>query len=485
MTFRARLTLFFLGIVALPLVVGVLVADHLSDTQALRDADARLQVASLAASDALRQERLEVTLAVSPDVAVRAFRAPTGGALDAVRRSARLDYLVVVRGGRVARASIDLPASVPADAGSIDRGALRLVAAERRVVIRRVAGSSVLGGRLWDPRLPSALGVRTVFVIGGRPVGGGSDAISPSSRPTWAGDDRLVCVCEGGGRATGLALVTPATAPGLARWLGWPRIAIVVLGLAVLAGLCYALAWLLSRPLRRLADEVTALARGGTIPAEVVDPADREVYQVARTLRAVSAELSGSRGELERTRGRLAATERMTLTDPLTGVWNRRYLERALREQIKRHARFESPFALLLIDIDRFKRVNDAHGHGIGDAALVGVARAIDGSIRSDIDVLARLGGDEFVAVLPESDAAGAFVAAEKIRKVVARSPFDSESVRIPLTVSIGVAACPQDGLEPERLIAAADAAAYRAKAEGRNRTASASPPSSTEPRHA
>src|SRR5207253_472413 len=85
-------------------------------------------------------------------------------------------------------------------------------------------------------------------------------------------------------------------------------------------------------------------------------------------------------------------------------------------------------------------------------------------------------GGDEFVAVLPESDASGAYSAAEKIRKVVASSPFESEGgVRIPLTVSIGVAACPQDGLEPERLIAAADAAAYRAKAEGRNRTATPS----------
>src|SRR5207249_4312961 len=152
-------------------------------------------------------------------------------------------------------------------------------------------------------------------------------------------------------------------------------------------------------------------------PPEVVDSTDdREFYQVARTLRAVSEQLSGSRGELERTRGRLAATERMTLTDHLTGVWNRRYLERALREQIKRYGRFESPFAILLIDVDRFKRVNDVHGHVVGDAALVGVARVIDGSIRSDIDVLARLGGDEFVAVLPESDAAGAFAAAEKIR---------------------------------------------------------------------
>jgi diguanylate cyclase (GGDEF)-like protein len=240
--------------------------------------------------------------------------------------------------------------------------------------------------------------------------------------------------------------------------------------------LAYVLSWLLSRPLSRLADQVAAVTRGEK-QAPAADPgAGREIYQVAQSLRTVSAELSGSRDELERTRGKLIATERMTLTDPLTEVWNRRYLEGTLREQTKRHARFESQFALLLIDIDRFKRVNDAHGHVVGDAILRGVARTIGGSIRSDIDVLARFGGDEFAAVLPESDGRGAPAAAEKIRRLVAASSFDSDGIEVSITVSIGVAVCPQDGLDPEGILAAADAALYRAKAAGRNRTSSASP---------
>src|SRR5205823_1028832 len=194
-------------------------ADHLAHAQALRDADARLQVASLAASDALRQERLEVTLAVSPSLAVRAFRATTVQSLDRVRRSSRLDYLVVVRGGTVAMASLGLPSDLRTDAAAIDGGALRLVAAERRVVIRRVSASSVLGGRLWEPRLPSALGVRPVLVISGHPVGTPPGPLSGSASPTWAGDQRLVCVCRGDDRSTGLALFTPGSAEGLSRWL--------------------------------------------------------------------------------------------------------------------------------------------------------------------------------------------------------------------------------------------------------------------------
>src|SRR5207237_164344 len=243
-------------------------------------------------------------------------------------------------------------------------GGLRFVAAERRVTIRPVAGSSVLGGRLWKPDLPSALRVRSVLVVDGHPAEAVPGPFSPSRRPVSAGDMRHVCLCRGGAAASGLALFTPARGGGLWAWFHGPRVAFLALAIATLVALAYVLAWLLSRPLSRLADEVSAVARGDTQITRPVDPAaGREIYQVARSLRTVSAELSGSRGELERTRGKLAATERMTLTDPLTDVWNRRYLERALREQIKRHARFGSQFGLLLIDIDRFKRVNDAHGH--------------------------------------------------------------------------------------------------------------------------
>jgi diguanylate cyclase (GGDEF)-like protein len=224
-----------------------------------------------------------------------------------------------------------------------------------------------------------------------------------------------------------------------------------------------------------LVDEVAAVARGEPDVEPAVDPAaGRELYQVATTLRTVSQELTGSRGELERTRGRLAAAERLTLIDPLTGAWNRRYLERTMREQAKRYERFESPFAVLVIDIDRFKGINDRFGHSVGDAVLIEVAHTIDGSIRGDIDVLTRFGGEEFVLVLPETDRVGGVVAAEKIRKLVADSAFESGGRRLNVTVSVGVAACPEDAVAAPALLLAADAAMYRAKAAGRNRTVGA-----------
>jgi len=128
-----------------------------------------------------------------------------------------------------------------------------------------------------------------------------------------------------------------------------------------------------------------------------------------------------------------------------------------------------------VIDIDWFKRINDEHGHAVGDAVLTEVAHTMDGSIRADIDVMTRFGGEEFVVVLPETDAVGSFVAAEKIRELVADSRFESDGASIQVTVSVGVAACPADAVDATTLLEAADAALYRAKTGGRNRTVMAS----------
>jgi diguanylate cyclase (GGDEF)-like protein len=476
MTFRARLTLFFLGVVAVPLVAGAFMASHLSRTQTLRDADSRLQVAAMTATNALQQERFAMTQDISSAVAIRAAATTGSAALDGLRRAAGLDYLVVLHHGRVTAASIELPSGVPLDPAAIEAGALRSIAAEHRLIIRGAGGGTVLGGRIWRPNVPSALGVPAVLVVGGRPVTALPWPFSPSRRPVSAGDARLVCVCRGGADASGLLLFTSARSEGLSGWLRWPRAGVLALGIVAIVLLAYGLAGLLTRPLMRLAREAEAVARGESDPTATVDAdAGREFGQVEQALQSVSAKLSGSREELDRTQGRLVATERLTLLDPLTGVWNRRYVERALREQVKRHRRFGSSFALLMIDVDRFKAVNDSHGHAAGDSVLLELAETIGHSIRSDLDVLARVGGEEFLVVLPEADAAGARVAAEKIRKQVARATFDFEGAVIAITLSIGVAACPPDGLDARRLMAAADAALYRAKASGRNRTVTAS----------
>ena len=164
-------------------------------------------------------------------------------------------------------------------------------------------------------------------------------------------------------------------------------------------------------------------------------------------------------------------TRQLSITDGLTGVWNRRYLEMTLRKEIERAQRFGRPVSVLMLDIDRFKRVNDRHGHQRGDEVLIEVTRRILGEIRTNIDVVGRYGGEEFVVVLPETTSGGARVVAEKIRSAMRDEPFaGASSDPIPVTVSVGVSAYPEDGMEAEELIHRADTAMYRAKAEGRDR---------------
>jgi diguanylate cyclase (GGDEF)-like protein len=163
-------------------------------------------------------------------------------------------------------------------------------------------------------------------------------------------------------------------------------------------------------------------------------------------------------------------TERLSFTDSLTGVWNRRYLELTLNEETQRGQRFGRPYSVLMLDLDRFKRVNDRHGHRKGDAVLVEMCQRIGSSIRSHIDTLARFGGEEFVVVLPETGREGAMAAAEKIRQLVRSERFGDGKEAVKVSISVGVATFPVDGGHPEDLIRAADRALYEAKRAGRDR---------------
>ena len=163
-------------------------------------------------------------------------------------------------------------------------------------------------------------------------------------------------------------------------------------------------------------------------------------------------------------------TEQLSITDGLTGVWNRRYLELSLRKEIERASRFNRPLSVMMIDIDRFKTVNDRFGHQRGDGVLVEVTRRIMGTIRTQIDFVARYGGEEFVVVLPETPCEGGKIVAEKVRSAVRDHPFVGDGPHLTVTVSVGVAAFPLDGLTAEDLIRAADQAMYRAKRAGRDR---------------
>jgi two-component system, cell cycle response regulator len=160
---------------------------------------------------------------------------------------------------------------------------------------------------------------------------------------------------------------------------------------------------------------------------------------------------------------------RLSLTDGLTNLWNRRQFElRALQER-ERAIRFGERFAVVLIDLDGFKAVNDTHGHLVGDMVLVETANRLATHTR-DVDTVARFGGEEFVLLLPQTDAAGALRVAEKVRAELAAKPVDTDAGPLPVTLSAGVASHPDDGDSLDELLATADEALYAAKAAGKNR---------------
>lgn len=165
----------------------------------------------------------------------------------------------------------------------------------------------------------------------------------------------------------------------------------------------------------------------------------------------------------------LEALRRLATADELTGLCNRREFDRMLREERERALSLGHPLALVLLDIDHFKAINDTHGHPIGDVVLREVARRIAGQVRS-VDRVARIGGEEFGVLLVEGDAAAAQAAARQICAAVAREPVQAgNALMLPVTVSAGIAVLPQDASEEDALVGRADKALYAAKQRGRN----------------
>jgi diguanylate cyclase (GGDEF)-like protein len=162
---------------------------------------------------------------------------------------------------------------------------------------------------------------------------------------------------------------------------------------------------------------------------------------------------------------RTARLEDLSFKDALTDVYNRRYFMIRMEEEFKRHARFGEPLTLALLDVDRFKDVNDRFGHRAGDEVLRDIAGLLLKHSRS-FSVVTRWGGDEFAIILVNTSTPGALSYGERIRSVVAQQPFRHGAV----TVSLGVAGLPEAGASADDLIVAADAALYDAKRLGRNR---------------
>lgn len=159
-----------------------------------------------------------------------------------------------------------------------------------------------------------------------------------------------------------------------------------------------------------------------------------------------------------------------TIRDPLTGLYNRRYMEETLVREIARAKRQGSGLAVLMFDVDHFKRFNETFGHDAGDSVLTTVSAVVRRSVRAS-DVCCRYGGEEFIVVLPDADLAHAGLRAERLRAAIAEAVLWHGGREVgPVTVSIGVAAFPEHGSDRESLVGAADGALRRAKKAGRNR---------------
>ncbi len=162
----------------------------------------------------------------------------------------------------------------------------------------------------------------------------------------------------------------------------------------------------------------------------------------------------------------------LSITDSLTGLFNRRYLDNRLFEELQRATRYDTVFALAIFDIDDFKLFNDSEGHQSGDEALKTIANIAKESIRS-IDILGRFGGEEFSIIMPQTDRDAAFLVAERVRKNI-REFLPASWKAFPrerLTVSIGISIFPADGKDAKALIRSTDKALYRAKMAGKDRT--------------
>jgi len=194
---------------------------------------------------------------------------------------------------------------------------------------------------------------------------------------------------------------------------------------------------------------------------ERLSPEDRLVLQAVASELVVAVENS----QLYK------LTKRLSITDELTGLFNYRYLQQRLDDEIERAKRYSRSLSMLMLDADDFKKFNDTYGHIAGDLALAEIGQVLRTAVR-EIDVVCRYGGEEFSVVLPETDAEGAFVVAEKVREAVATHSFaDGDGNRgVHVTVSIGLATFPSSAADREELLRQADDALYQAKHLGRDR---------------
>jgi len=255
------------------------------------------------------------------------------------------------------------------------------------------------------------------------------------------------------------------------------RLRNVTLALVLVLVLCIGLAaYLLSlslvRPLGRLTGGAAKVA-AGDLEVDIPVRGSSEVGYLTEVFNDMVARLRQGREELaainETLRQKNEELHEISITDSLTGLYNRKHLMETLDKEVARSQRYKHNFALLVVDIDHFKKYNDTYGHLAGDEVLRILASVFKDSIRG-CDYAARYGGEEFIVILPENGPEEGVEAAERIRDMVTKEKFVGNKRRVKVTVSVGVASYPQSGEDPESIIREADGALYQAKKLGRNR---------------
>lgn len=218
-----------------------------------------------------------------------------------------------------------------------------------------------------------------------------------------------------------------------------------------------------------------------SVPLRGEDREAGHVWILSEGRRFDDADLDSARTIARRANAALATAERYhnakekAFIDDVTGIYNARYLLTTADNEIQRAARYGNPLSILFLDLDRFKNVNDVHGHLIGSETLRVLSQLLAQCVRQ-VDTLARYGGDEFTILLVDTPHDVALRVAERIRHRVETHVFEAgREGTLRLTISIGVATCPEHGETREPLLDAADKAMYRAKSQGRNRVSSAS----------
>ena len=194
-------------------------------------------------------------------------------------------------------------------------------------------------------------------------------------------------------------------------------------------------------------------------------------------IKRLQDELDEKNRELELANQRL---RKLSITDGLTELFNHRHVHELLQEEYERSRRTGEPLGVAMLDLDRFKHVNDTYGHPTGDVILYETARIIRDTAR-EIDMVGRYGGEEFIAILPNTDEDAAARFAERVRERVEQHVFRDGATEVRMTTSCGVSSYPAAGASPEDVLKAADQALYQAKRGGRNRVVRASEPAARE----